>query len=172
MEAKRARSGRFAPGASGNPAGRPRGTKNRTTQLCADLLAADAGEILAKLIKEAKKGEPIALKLCVERLVPVRASRDRAVDVELPDVGQAADLVDAAAAVVSHAASGDLTLSEAKELMSLLESERKLIETAELAVRLEVLEQQHAQEAVQGELERLAPDLRARIRVLDEGGRR
>ena len=50
------------------------------------------------------------------------------------------DLVAAAAAVVRHAAAGEITLSEAREFMTLLEGQRRVIETAELAVRVEALE--------------------------------
>lgn len=171
-QAARTKGGRFAPGQSGNPAGRPKGSRNRTTQLCADLLAADAAEVMARLIKDAKKGEPVALRLCVERLVPVRAARDRVVDVDLPDVGRARDLVEAAAAIVRHAADGDVTLSEAKEFMQLLEGERKLIETADLAVRVEALEGEAAKAAIGEKIGELEPDLRARVRVLDREGKR
>ena len=166
MQASR-RPGQFAPGVSGNPGGRPRGSRNKTTQLCADLLSGDAEAIVAKLIERAKKGDAVALKLCVDRLVPVRAARDRTVDVELPDIANVADLVAAAAAVVEHAAAGRITLSEAKEFMQLLEGQRRLVETADLAVRIEALEVQHRTEAVQQEVERLEPSLRARVRVLD-----
>jgi len=154
-------------GRSGNPAGRPKGSRNRVTQVCSELLAADAEAVIARLIREAKKGEPLAMRLVVERLVPIRAARDRAVDLALPDVGRAVDLVEAAAAVVSHAAQGDITLSEAREFMGLLEGERKLMETADLAVRLEALEGARRSESVAGELERMAPDLRARVRFLE-----
>jgi hypothetical protein len=152
--------GRFAPGASGNPRGRPRGSRNRTSALCADLLSADAGEIIAKVIRLAKKGDGIALKLCVDRLLPVRAARDRAVELVLPAAESAADLVRAAAVVIDQAASGEISLSEAREFMALLEAQRKSIETADLAVRIEALEARGAAPA---------PELGARVRrVLDE----
>jgi hypothetical protein len=95
-------------------------------------------------IKRAQKGDAVALRLCIERLVPIKASRDRSVKVELPDVRSAADLVQAAAAVIERAAAGEMTLSEAKEFMQLLEVERRVIETSELAVRIEVLEREAA----------------------------
>jgi len=49
----------------------------------------------------------------VEWLAPIRASRDRSVGLELPDVRNAADLVTAAAAVIERAAAGEISLSEA-----------------------------------------------------------
>ncbi len=157
------RGGRFRPGESGNPAGRPKGSRNRVTQICADLLADASAEVMERVIRMAKRGDRVALRLCVERLLPVRAARDRAVDVEMPEAAQVADLVTAAAAVVAHAAAGRITLSEAREFMALLEGQRKVIETADLAVRIAALEE--ASERREEEAER-PPDLAARVRRL------
>jgi hypothetical protein len=154
--------GRFARGVSGNPAGRPRGSRNRTAALCADLLSADAAPIFEKVIKMAKRGDAIALKLCVDRLLPVRAARDRAVELVLPAAECAADLVRAAAVVIDRAAAGDITLSEAKEFMALLEQQRRAIETSDLAVRIEALE-------ASGVIAGGPPDTARRVRrILDE----
>lgn len=143
-EEKQARvaGGRFVKGASGNPAGRPKGARNKVTARCAELLGDECDAIISRLVKDAKKGEPVALRLAVERLIPVRAARDRVVEVELPHVERARDIAAAAAAVIQHAALGDITLSEAREFMLLLEGQRKVIETSDLAIRLEVLEAQ------------------------------
>lgn len=127
-------------GQSGNPAGRPKGSRNRVSARCAELLGDASDAIIEKLIKEAKKGEPVALRLAVERLVPIRAARDRAVEFDLPAVGRAADLAEAAAVVIACAADGHMTLSEAKEFMALIEGQRKMIETTDLVLRLEALE--------------------------------
>ena len=151
------------PGRSGNPAGRPKGSRNRITAACLDLLGDSAEEVMRAAIKRAKRGDGVALRLCLERLVPVKAARDRAVEVDLPAIGKAADLVAAAGAVIDRAARGEMSLSEAREFMLLLEGERKLIETSDLAVRIELLER-----AAGAEQEAAAadPDLARRIRRL------
>lgn len=154
-------------GQSGNPAGRKPGSRNRVTELCADLLGDDADEIMRECIKRAKKGDAVALRLCVERILPIRAARDRSVCVELPDVRTATDLVAAAATVIERAAAGDMSLSEAREFMGLLEVERRVIETSELAVRIEVLE---SQASAGGEVGPAVAELARRVRrvVLEE----
>jgi hypothetical protein len=142
------------------------------TELCADLLGDDAVQIMKECIKRAKKGDAVALRLCVERLVPVRASRDRSIVVEdLPDVAKAADLVSAAALVIARAAAGLMSLSEAKEFLALISAQRALIETQDLAVRLEVLEHQQAEDAGGAPLAAVA-ELTRRVRrqVLDDRG--
>jgi len=52
--------------------------------------------------------------------------------------------VTAAAAVIGAAAAGTMSLSEAKDFLALISAQRALIETQDLAVRLEVLERAQA----------------------------
>jgi hypothetical protein len=139
-EQERAPGGRFRAGVSGNPAGRPRGSRNKITQLCGDLLGDKAEEIMQRVVKDALKGRAVALRLVVDRLVPIKGARDRMSALELPAVHAAGELVDASAAVISATASGEISLGEAKEYMQLLETQRRILETGELARRLEHLE--------------------------------
>jgi hypothetical protein len=164
QRAPRRASGQFRAGASGNPAGRPPGSRNRLSRECSDLLAAESGPIMLKLIRLAKKGDPVGIRLAVERLLPARASRDRFVTFTLPELRSAADLVDAAAAVIQHAAAGEISTSEAREFMALIEGQRKALETSEIVVRLEALECGRA-----GGSGAVGPDVRARVRrLIDE----
>ena len=58
----------FEKGESGNPAGRPRGSRNRATLLMESLLADDAEAIGRKAIEMAKQGDMAAIRLCMDRL--------------------------------------------------------------------------------------------------------
>ena len=108
----------------------------------------------------------VALKLCVDRLLPIRAARDGAVELVLRAAESAADLVAATSVVIERAAAGEITPSEAKEFMALLEGQRRAIETSDLAVRIEALE-------ASGAIAAAGPDTAARVRrvLLDHDGR-
>jgi hypothetical protein len=131
---------RWKPGQSGNPAGRPKGSRNKATLMAEQLLGGSGEEIVSKAIDMAKAGNPVALRLCIERLVPAR--HRNVVEFELPRIEKAQDIAAAAAAVIEAAANGKLSLGEAREFMNLLELQRAAIETADLAIRVEVLEAQ------------------------------
>lgn len=64
----------FTKGQSGNPKGRRKGVPNRRTEL-AKMLDPHAETLIAKMIELALEGDVIALRLCMERLIP-KASRE------------------------------------------------------------------------------------------------
>jgi hypothetical protein len=134
-----ARRGGFTKGVSGNPAGRPRGSRNATTIAIEQLLDGEAQTIARVAIEKAKAGDPIALRLVMERVAPVR--RGRPVQFDLPDLEKAADLAPAMAGVLMATAAGDLTPEEASVIAGLLETKRRAIETGDLERRLEQLEE-------------------------------
>jgi hypothetical protein len=133
------RSGRFVPGTSGNPAGRPRGSRDAKTVALAELVDGSGEAVVRKLCASAEAGAPWAIRMVVEKILP---RMERRVDVELPEVETAAQVGLAIARVIALAAEGSLTIEEAKAFLQLLEVQRRAIETSDLAVRLELLEQQ------------------------------
>ena len=128
----------FQKGESGNPAGRPRGARNRTTVLLENLLAEDAEAIARKAIELAKAGEIAALRMCLDRLVPVR--KDEPVVFDLPALDTAADSVAAAARIVAAVADGDLTPSEAMDVAKVIDVYVGALATKDFEERLAKLE--------------------------------
>ena len=128
----------FQKGQSGNPAGRPRGARNRTTILMQNLLAGRAEAIGQKLIELAENGDIAAIRICMDRLAPTR--RDGPVEVELPPIETPADSVAAAETIVAGVAAGDLTASEAADLAKVLDIYVRAVETKGFDQRLTKLE--------------------------------
>lgn len=124
--------GRFQTGESGNPAGRPRGTGARAE--ARRLLEDGAGDAVRKAVAMAKKGDRAMLRLVVERVVP-KAGR------LAEDAGEGGgSLLERVRGLNAAVAEGRMSLEEAKERGKLLELERRVLETGELAERLEAIE--------------------------------
>src|SRR5215813_10066237 len=91
--AGRGRGRPFQKGQSGNPTGRHRGSVNRTTRAAELLLDGEATALTRKAIELALAGDAAALRLCLDRTVAPR--RERPVEVALPPIDSAADLMGA-----------------------------------------------------------------------------
>src|SRR5262249_58459616 len=89
----------FHKGESGNPAGRRRGSRNRTTILMQSLLEDDGEALARKAIELAKGGDLAALRMCMDRLVPARKHEPIAVD--LPRLDTAADTATPASTILA-----------------------------------------------------------------------
>ena len=129
---------KFAPGQSGNPAGKPKGARNKTTLAIEAMLAGEADALARTAIEMAKAGDGPALRMCLDRLAPPR--KDAPVCFDLPAIKSVADAVKASSALLSAVAGGDVTPHEAARIMSLLTSHKVLVETGEFERRLEALE--------------------------------
>jgi len=112
--------GRFRKGRSGNPAGRPGGIPNPAIRAAALLLGGEAEALTRKAVELALASDAAALRLCLDRILGPR--RGRPVELALPPIDSAADLVSAMAAVVAAAASGAITPDEALALTQTAQS--------------------------------------------------
>jgi uncharacterized protein DUF5681 len=119
----------FQPGQSGNPAGRPRGSRNKRTILAEQILDEHAGEVTQAAIDLAKSGHGPSLRMCMDRVTP--SLRHRMLDFELPAVTSAADAVVAANAILQGAARGDLTVPEAAGLLKIVRGIASLLAAAD-----------------------------------------
>jgi hypothetical protein len=137
--AGRDRSGRFRPGCSGNPAGKPKGARNRATRLAEELLDGEAEAITRRAIAAALDGEPTALRLCLERIAPVR--KGRSVTFEIGPLETTGDLARASRRLLEAVADGELTPEEAQVVAGVVEMARRAVETVELEQRIAALEE-------------------------------
>ena len=128
----------FQKGQSGNPAGRPRGSRNRVTLLFQDRLDEDVEAIADKAIELAKAGDIAAIRLCVDRLMP--AKKSESIDFELPPFETAADTVAAATMIAAAVSAGEVTPSEAADLAKVIDIYLRALETAGFEERLTKLE--------------------------------
>ena len=129
----------FQKGQSGNPGGRPKGSRNATTIALETLLDGQATALTQKAIDVALTGDIPALRLCLDRILPPR--KDSPVAFDLPEMKTLNDAVPAMGALVKAVGQGDLTPTEAGELTKMVQAFAKIIETAELEERVRKLEE-------------------------------
>jgi hypothetical protein len=127
----------FEKGQSGNPAGRPRGSRSRATMALRDMLERDAESIARAAINLAKHGNIAALRICMDRLLPCRSNT---VAFDLPPLGTATDTVAAAAAIVAAVAAGELAPPEAADLAKVMDVYLRALATTAFEQRLAKLE--------------------------------
>jgi len=135
---QRVRGRPFVKGQSGNPAGRPRGSKNHRTLAARELLDGEAGALTRKAIEMAMAGDAGAMRLCLERILAPR--RDPEVRFDLPPIRDAGDIAGAMAAVLRALAQGGITPAEAAEIGRLVETYMRAIECTDFERRLRMVE--------------------------------
>jgi hypothetical protein len=138
MKKSRTKQGRWTKGTSGNPSGRPVGSRNRATLLVEQLLEADAEVIVHKTLELAKKGNIHALRLCLERLAPPK--KERPIELEVTPTHNTYDLPITFQQILTAVAEGRLTPGEGQTIAAILAVHAQSLEPNELARRVLVLE--------------------------------
>jgi Family of unknown function (DUF5681) len=121
----------FQKGQSGNPAGRPPGSRNRATLFAEALLEGEAEMIVRNAIRAAVNDVPWAVRLCFDRLSPRLRSRAAPIAFELPQISTPADIPPAIAKISSALAEGDITIDEAERYTAVLERWSRMLQSAE-----------------------------------------
>ena len=129
----------FEPGRSGNPGGRPKGSRNRSTLVLEAIFEGEAEALSRRAIAMALDGDGPAMKLCLDRLLSPR--RDRSISFDLPTIESAADLPKATEAMLRAVASGEITPSEAADIGKAVSAHIEAITAAQMADRLARLEE-------------------------------
>ncbi len=125
-------------GQSGNPTGKPAGTRNKATIMVQSIMERGAKEITDVVVGLAKEGDLSAARLVLERLVP--PAKERPIFLAMPDTGSAEGIAEAQQAILRAVAAGELLPGEAATLAGIVEARRKAVETLELEQRITALE--------------------------------
>ena len=128
----------FQPGESGNPRGRPAGARNKVTQAVEKLICEKGEALGTKAVDKALEGDSPLLRALLARLVPPR--REPIVEFQLPAIESVDDSLAASRAVLTACAAGELSPSEANEIMALISTHVRTVELAQLEVRVNAME--------------------------------
>ena len=135
----RKQGSRFKPGKSGNPAGKPKGSRNAATLAMEALLDGESEALTRKAIELAKGGDMQALRLCLDRILPPR--KDRPIAFAMPVITTIEDAPRAMAAVTAAVALGEITVTEAADVSRLVETYVRSVEASDLEKRLRAIEE-------------------------------
>src|ERR1043166_3452683 len=114
----------LTPGQSANPAGRAVGSRNKKTLAVEAALFDHAQELVQDLVRRAKNGEPAALRLCRERILPV--GRGRPMPIALPAIRSSEDALAAADVIMDALKEGAVSAREAVGLLRVVEGLTRL----------------------------------------------
>jgi Family of unknown function (DUF5681) len=123
----------FSKGQSGNPAGKPPGARHRATMAAEALLDGEVQALTRKAIERALEGDGVALRLCLERILPPR--KDRPVSFALQESSKLTSNL------IAAVAAGDVTPDEGLTVASLIEKHVRIREASDFEARLKALEE-------------------------------
>jgi hypothetical protein len=135
---RKASNGRWRKGASGNPSGRPAGSRNRKTLLLEQMLDGQAEKIIAKAMELANEGNIPAVRMCLDRILPAR--KERTVSLELGPITNAEEASKQLQCVTAAIAEGSITPAEGESITNVVMSHIRILETVEFERRMAELE--------------------------------
>jgi hypothetical protein len=104
------------------------------------LVEGQAEALVAKALEKALAGDSTLLRALCTPLMPRRP--DRMVEFDLPKIETAADGVVASSAVLTACSRGEISPSEANQVMALITSHVRIVDVAVLEQRVAALEKQ------------------------------
>ena len=129
-------SGQWQPGQSGNPSGRPVGSKNRKS-LLTQQLEEQGGLVAQRVIEAALAGDIQAASLVLQRICPPLRPQSVLVNFTLDSQ---APLAEQAQEILSAIANGNIDPETGRNLINCLGTVAGLMQTDELTRRLDALE--------------------------------
>jgi hypothetical protein len=127
-DAPKPANGQFPRGTSGNPAGRPPGSKNKLPELFQTVIDENGPEVIYQLVAAARKGHPLAVRQFMARAWPI--PKERTINLPLPKISNLEDAVVASSVILEAVANGEITHGEAKALLDLVNTHLSLLARA------------------------------------------
>jgi hypothetical protein len=118
--------------------GRPHGSRNKATLVLQEMLDDHGESITRKCALLAMQGDPTALRLCMERLIPPK--KDHAVIFKGLPTTSAREVAAAMDAVLRDMAVGQITPAESQMIMASLEGRHRIIRSVDHEARMDKLE--------------------------------
>lgn len=128
----------FKPGESGNPDGRPKGSKDKRTAI-RELLQPHAEDLIKKAVELAKAGDTTALRLCLDRLIaPIKG-------IEMPVFIEdlKGTLTEQGQKIINAAGESKITPGDAAKMLQALATQARIIEIDDLEKRITTLEKRN-----------------------------
>jgi len=126
----------FKPGQSGNPKGRPIGSKDKRSEF-RGLLQSNADKLVKKAVEMALNGDSTAMRLCLERIVPPYKAR-----AENTSIGPLnGSLTAQGQAIIEKMGNGDISPDETAAMLQALAAQAKITEIDDLEKRISKLEE-------------------------------
>ncbi len=130
--------GKFKKGQSGNPKGKPKGARNRSTLAAEVLLEGSLEGICRKIEEEALAGNMLAAKMVLERFLPVR--KERAIRIDMPQLKTCDDILSAIGCIITAVGRGEISPGEGESLSRTLDVFATALENQHFEARLQALE--------------------------------
>lgn len=128
--------GKWKPGQSGNPAGKPKGITDKRSKLMRQI-AEDAGDVLKAVLEKAKAGDPASAALVLSRVLPTLRAQSETVEFDFdPSLPIGRQVEQVLAAIAGGAVAPDV----GKMIIDAISALSNVRATEELAERLAILE--------------------------------
>jgi hypothetical protein len=104
------------------------------------LLEGEAEMIVRNVIKGATDGDPVSVRLCLDRLAPRLRQSAEPIAFSLPPINTPADALAALSAIAAAVATGELNSAQADELSRFVHRWVQAVEAVEFERRLKAVE--------------------------------
>ncbi len=128
-------NGRFKKGKSGNPHGKPKGSRHKASLLVEKIFESDLEIVCSQVVQQAKEGNLIAAKIILDRILPAR--KDRLININLPLVKNSDDAIEALRLICHAVGNGEITPLEGESLSKMIEIQIKGLELHDYEKRLQ-----------------------------------